>query len=81
MFDSRPAAEFIFDRGLGDLFVLRTAGHVARLRSAGQHRIRRRGAGLPASVVLGHDSCGAAGSASAGLQNGATPSGYIQGVV
>ncbi len=26
--DSRPAAEIIFDRGLGDLFVLRTAGHV-----------------------------------------------------
>lgn len=27
--DSRLAAEIIFDRGLGDLFVVRTAGHVA----------------------------------------------------
>src|SRR5690625_4261250 len=26
--DSRVAAEIIFDRGLGDMFVLRTAGHV-----------------------------------------------------
>ena len=25
--DSRVAAEIIFDRGLGDLFVVRTAGH------------------------------------------------------
>jgi carbonic anhydrase len=27
-FDSRLAAEIIFDQGLGDLFVVRTAGHV-----------------------------------------------------
>lgn len=27
--DSRLAGEIIFDRGLGDLFVVRTAGHVA----------------------------------------------------
>src|SRR5215831_3419732 len=26
--DSRLAAEIIFDRGLGDLFVVRTAGHI-----------------------------------------------------
>ncbi|MFF7689684.1 carbonic anhydrase, partial [Streptomyces syringium] len=26
--DSRLAAEIVFDRGLGDLFVVRTAGHV-----------------------------------------------------
>ena len=26
--DSRVAAEIIFDQGLGDLFVVRTAGHV-----------------------------------------------------
>lgn len=29
--DSRLAAEIIFDRGLGDLFVVRTAGHVSGL--------------------------------------------------
>ncbi|MEA2145135.1 MAG: carbonic anhydrase, partial [Solirubrobacteraceae bacterium] len=27
--DSRVAAEIIFDQGLGDMFVVRTAGHVA----------------------------------------------------
>ncbi len=30
--DSRVAAEIIFDQGLGDMFVVRTAGHVAGLR-------------------------------------------------
>ncbi|MBQ6644304.1 MAG: carbonic anhydrase, partial [Saccharopolyspora sp.] len=33
--DSRLAAEIIFDRGLGDLFVVRTAGHVAGAESLG----------------------------------------------
>ena len=39
--DSRLAAEIIFDRGLGDLFVVRTAGHVVGPGGARQHRVRR----------------------------------------
>lgn len=34
--DSRPATEVIFDRGLGDLFVVRTAGHIMAARAAGR---------------------------------------------
>ncbi|GAB7188805.1 bifunctional SulP family inorganic anion transporter/carbonic anhydrase [Kitasatospora sp. Ki12] len=33
--DSRLAAEIIFDQGLGDLFVVRTAGHVTGAEALG----------------------------------------------
>jgi carbonic anhydrase len=57
--DSRLAAEIIFDRGLGDLFVIRTAGHVvgAEVLASIEYGITVLGA--PLLVVLGHDSCGA----------------------
>jgi carbonic anhydrase len=38
--DSRVAAEIIFDQGLGDMFVVRTAGHVIDAAVPGIHRIR-----------------------------------------
>lgn len=56
--DSRLAPELIFDQGLGDLFVLRTAGNVtqgdANLGSV-EYAVERLGAKLV--VVLGHDQC------------------------
>jgi carbonic anhydrase len=57
--DSRLAAEIIFDRGLGDLFVVRTAGHIigAEVLSSIEYGVSVLGA--PLVVVLGHDSCGA----------------------
>ena len=57
--DSRLAAEIIFDRGLGDLFVVRTAGHVigAEVLASIEYGVTVLGA--PLVVVLGHDSCGA----------------------
>ncbi|GIJ45568.1 carbonic anhydrase [Virgisporangium aliadipatigenens] len=57
--DSRLAAEMIFDRGLGDLFVVRTAGHIlgAEVRASIEYGVSVLGAALV--VVLGHDSCGA----------------------
>jgi carbonic anhydrase len=57
--DSRLAAEIIFDRGLGDLFVVRTAGHVigAEVLASIEYGVSELGA--PLAVVLGHDSCGA----------------------
>jgi carbonic anhydrase len=57
--DSRLAAEIIFDRGLGDLFVVRTAGHIvgAEVLASIQYGVSVLGA--PLVVVLGHDSCGA----------------------
>ena len=57
--DSRVPVEIIFDCGLGDLFVIRTAGHMldeAALASA-QYATEHLGTGL--IVVLGHSNCGA----------------------
>src|SRR6478752_2791844 len=56
--DSRLAAEIIFDRGLGDLFVVRTAGHVLGPEVLGSIEYGVSVLGAPLVVVLGHDSCG-----------------------
>ncbi|MEQ4300359.1 carbonic anhydrase [Plantactinospora sp. B6F1] len=57
--DSRLAAEIIFDRGLGDLFVVRTAGHIVGVEVAASLEYGVAVLGTPLVVVLGHDSCGA----------------------
>ncbi|MFF6993280.1 carbonic anhydrase [Streptomyces sp. NPDC010273] len=79
--DSRLAAEIIFDRGLGDLFVVRTAGHVMGPEVLGSIEYGVDILGCPLVVVLGHDSCGAVGAACAALEDGMAPAGYIRDVV
>jgi len=79
--DSRLAAEIIFDRGLGDLFVVRTAGHVAGPEVLGSIEYGVNVLGAPLVVVLGHDSCGAVTAASEADRDGVTPAGYIGDVV
>jgi carbonic anhydrase len=66
--DSRVSAEIIFDRGLGDLAVVRTAGHVVVLK-------------CPLVVVLGHDGCGAILAALAAYESGQMPGGYVRDIV
>ncbi|CAK7283912.1 carbonic anhydrase [Streptomyces misionensis] len=80
-FDSRLAAEIIFDRGLGDLFVVRTAGHVMGPEVLGSIEFGVEVLGCPLVVILGHDSCGAVGAACAALEDGVTPAGYVRDVV
>jgi carbonic anhydrase len=79
--DSRLAAEIIFDRGLGDLFVVRTAGHVAGPEVMGSVEYGVSVLGAPLVVVLGHDSCGAVTAASEAERAGVAPAGYIGDVV
>jgi carbonic anhydrase len=79
--DSRLAAEIIFDRGLGDLFVVRTAGHVAGPEVLGSIEYGVKVLGAPLVIVLGHDSCGAVTAASQADRDGAAPAGYIGDVV
>ncbi|WP_242910538.1 carbonic anhydrase [Actinomadura terrae] len=79
--DSRLAAEIIFDRGLGDLFVVRTAGHVMGPEVLGSIEFGVGELGAPLVVVLGHEGCGAVGAACAALENGVPPSGYVRDVV
>ncbi|MEX5637336.1 carbonic anhydrase [Parafrankia sp. FMc2] len=79
--DSRLAAEIIFDRGLGDLFVVRTAGHVAGPEVLGSIEYGVSVLGAPLVVVLGHDSCGAVTAASEADRDGTAPAGYLGDVV
>ncbi|HPH96955.1 MAG TPA: carbonic anhydrase [Anaerolineaceae bacterium] len=57
--DSRVPPELIFDRGLGDLFVIRTAGHVLDRAALGSIQFGVEELAIPLIVVLGHSSCGA----------------------
>lgn len=79
--DSRVAAEIIFDQGLGDLFVVRTAGHVLDTTVIGSIEYGVEVLGAPLVVVLGHDSCGAVAAATAALTNGELPRGFVRAVV
>jgi carbonic anhydrase len=79
--DSRLAAEIIFDRGLGDLFVVRTAGHVAGTEVLGSIEFGVSVLNAPLVVVLGHDSCGAVAAACSAAENGQTPGGFVRDVV
>lgn len=79
--DSRVAAEIIFDRGLGDMFVVRTAGHVVDTTVLGSIEYGIDVLGAPLVVVLGHDSCGAISAARHALASGEMPSGMIRAVV
>ena len=79
--DSRVAAEIIFDQGLGDLFVVRTAGHVVDASVLGSMEFGVGVLGIPLIVVLGHDSCGAVNAAVDAVQTGDMPPGFIRDIV
>lgn len=79
--DSRVAAEIIFDQGLGDMFVVRTAGHVIDSAVLGSIEYAVTVLNVPLIVVLGHDSCGAVKATLTALDDGAVPGGYIRDVV
>jgi carbonic anhydrase len=79
--DSRVAAEIIFDQGLGDMFVVRTAGHVLDSAVLGSLEYAVGVLNVPLIVVLGHDSCGAVKATLAALDGGAVPGGYIRDLV
>jgi carbonic anhydrase len=61
--DSRLAAEIIFDKGIGDLFVIRNAGQVISESVVGSIEYAVAVLKVPLIVVLGHDSCGAVAAA------------------
>lgn len=79
--DSRVAAEIVFDEGLGDLFVVRTAGHVIDTTVLGSIEYGVEVLGAPLVVVLGHDHCGAVTAARRALADGEVPHGMVRAVV
>lgn len=78
--DSRVAAEIIFDQGLGDLFVVRTAGHVLDTTVIGSIEYGVEILHAPLVVVLGHDQCGAVGAATQALLTGEMPTGFVRAI-
>ncbi len=57
--DSRVPPELVFDQGLGDLFVMRTAGQVLDDAVLGTLEYGVEHLHTPLVVVLGHSACGA----------------------
>ncbi|AXJ10362.1 carbonic anhydrase [Arthrobacter sp. PM3] len=79
--DSRLAAEIIFDLGLGDAFVVRTAGQVIDDAVLGSLEYSVSELDVPLIVVLGHDSCGAVTATKAAVETGQMPAGFIRSLV
>ncbi len=79
--DSRVAAEVIFDQGLGDLFVVRTAGHVLDPSVLGSLEFGVAVLNIPLIVVLGHDSCGAVKATIGAVEDGNMPGGFLRDIV
>ena len=79
--DSRVAAEIIFDQGLGDMFVVRTAGHVVDSAVLGSIEYAVAVLDVPLIAVLGHDSCGAVQATLEALDEGRVPGGFVRDIV
>jgi carbonic anhydrase len=79
--DSRLAAEIIFDVGLGDVFVVRTAGQVIDDAVLGSLEYSVSVLGVPLIAILGHDSCGAVSATKAAVDTGEMPPGFIRDLV
>ncbi|MBM2622107.1 carbonic anhydrase [Actinoplanes sp. LDG1-06] len=78
--DSRVPAEILFDQGLGDLFVVRTAGHVVDAAVLGSVEYAVGMLGVSLIVVLGHEGCGAVAAAAGVVDNAQVPSGYVRDI-
>lgn len=75
--DSRVPPEIIFDQGLGDVFVVRLAGHVLNDEALGSIEYAVDHLGTRLIMVLGHDGCGAV---TAAVKGGGAP-GHIGSVM
>lgn len=67
--DSRVPIEIIFDVGFGDLFVIRTAGHVLSQDVMGSIEYAIRELKVKLIMILGHDNCGAVKNAIKAYKN------------
>ncbi|MCQ9143050.1 carbonic anhydrase, partial [Corynebacterium amycolatum] len=74
--DARAPVEIIFDQGLGDVFVIRTAGEITDLSVLASLEFAVDGLGVSLVIVLGHESCGAVAAAKNALDGGDLPGGF-----
>jgi len=66
--DSRVPPELLFDRDLGELFVVRVAGNIADPAGIGSLEYAADHLGSKVLVVLGHEKCGAVTAALSGQE-------------
>jgi len=78
--DSRVPAEILFDQGLGDLFVVRAAGHVVDSAALGSVEYAVEILGVSLMVVLSHAECGAIATATRVVDEAWVPVGYIRDI-
>lgn len=71
--DSRVPVEHIFDAGLGDIFVVRTAGEILGEEVMGSVSYAVNSLDVPLVIVLGHEGCGAVAAAVSALDGGDLP--------
>jgi carbonic anhydrase len=76
--DSRVPPEWIFDAGLGELFVVRVAGNVFSPEVGGSLQYAGTHLQTPLFVVLGHEGCGAVYAALETQRQGARQRSRIQ---
>src|SRR6186713_2344311 len=71
--DSRAPAEYVFDQGLGDLFVIRVAGNIVAPSLVGSVEFAASQFGTRLVVVMGHTRCGAVQATLDALLRGGKP--------
>ncbi|HSI32190.1 MAG: carbonic anhydrase [Phycisphaerae bacterium] len=76
--DSRVPPEWVFDAGLGELFVVRVAGNVFSPEVAGSLQYAAAHLRTPLFVVLGHEGCGAVQAALETVRHGTRQRSRIQ---
>lgn len=76
--DSRVCPSLIFDKNLGELFVIRTAGNVADPIALGSIEYAAEYLNSKVLVVLGHENCGAVAAAASGAN---VPSPNLESIV
>lgn len=79
--DSRVPPELVFDRGLGDLLVIRTAGHAVDNAAIGSVEFGVEELGIPLVVVLGHQKCGAVAATIEAIERRAKPHGALAALI
>lgn len=78
--DSRVPPEIVFDKGLGEIFVVRVAGNIPDPVVIGSIEYAAEHLGSPLVMVLGHERCGAV-AATVGAKGKSTGSANIDAIV
>jgi carbonic anhydrase len=79
--DSRVPPELLFDRGLGDLFIIRLAGNIIDDAALGSIEYAVDHLGVPLVIVMGHKRCGAVQATVQALEKNEKVPGHLPALV